>query len=102
MARRTGRCKVCGWRPVAFDARTCPECGASNPNPGAGNRYVSWTVPAGLVVGGLVGAVWGYFGFDKGWVGAFGGGLLGSLPGLIVGLTAGLVAGWIARLFGVR
>jgi hypothetical protein len=73
----------------------------NNPNPGATNRYVARTVPIGALLGGLVGAVWGYFGFAMGAVGAFGGLLVGVLPGLLLGLLAGMVAGLVAWVRGL-
>ncbi len=101
MSAKTGKCATCDYEPVAFDARLCPCCGARNPNPGPTNRYVARTVPAAALLGGLIGAVWGYYGFALGWVGAFGGLLLGVLPGLLLGLFAGMAAGLAVWLCGL-
>jgi hypothetical protein len=98
----TGKCATCGYGPVAFDAQTCPKCGARNPNPSATNRYVALSVPIGLLVFGLAGAVWGYFTFDAGAGGAIGGFLIGALPGVVLGLVASMVASLLVRLFGIR
>lgn len=42
-------CRHCGHGPVAVDARSCPQCGGGNPNPGRGSRWGAW--------GALIGAV---------------------------------------------
>jgi hypothetical protein len=101
MSVKTGRCKTCDYEPVAFDARLCPRCGASHPNPGPTNRYVARLAPAGALLGGFGGAVWGYYGFKMGGAGAFGGFVLGVLAGLVLGLLAGMAAGLVSWLCGL-
>jgi hypothetical protein len=93
-----GSCRVCGYEPVAFDARNCPQCAASNPNPGIANRCVGRGVVLGLVGGILLGGVWGYATFNIGLAGAFGGALIGSLAGVLLGTFGGIVAAMVIRL----
>jgi hypothetical protein len=98
----TGSCRACGHAPVAFGARSCPICGAANPNPGIGDRYGGRGAVYGLVAGILVGSVWGYLGFHVGLAGAFGGALIGALVGLVFGLIGGWFMAIVAWLSGVR
>src|SRR5262245_37224467 len=98
----TGSCRACGHEPVAFGARTCPNCGFANPNPGVGDRYGGRGAMYGLVAGILVGGAWGWFAHSFTLVGAIAGAMVGSLVGLVLGLVAGLVIATAAWLVGVR
>jgi hypothetical protein len=99
----TARCRVCGYEPVAYDARACPHCAAASPNPGIGNRYAGYGVILGGIIGALVCGIWAWLGFGNPHpVGALVLAALGSLPGMFVGLLGGLVVAAVARLFGVR
>jgi hypothetical protein len=98
----TGKCYACGYDPVGFDALACPQCATRNPNPGVGNRYAGRGVLYGLLAGVGIGGVWGFIGYDTGWVGAFVGVLLGAVPGMFLGIVAGLLTAAFTRLSGVR
>ena len=100
MPEATGKCRVCGHEPVAFDARACPKCGGKDPNPGVTNRMVGRTTVAGALLGISVGAIWGYL--VKETVGAVAGGIIGALAGILLGLILGLVAGATAWIAGKR
>lgn len=97
-----GTCSICGYSPVAIDARTCPKCGGQNPCPGVGNRFAGRGALIGLVIGVLAGSVLGYDRLTEGGAGAFGGALLGALAGLVIGLIIGLLAAMVAWIFGKR
>ena len=94
----TGSCSACGKSPVAFNARTCPHCGASNPNPSIGNRFAGRGMLIGLFAGAAVGALWGHLSGSR--MGALGGGLLAAIPGLFAGMVIGLAFAAAARLTG--
>ena len=94
----TNSCSACGYSPVAVDARSCPRCGASNPNPGRINRFVGRGMLFGLGVGSVVGAGAGWFSGQPGM--AFGGALLGAIPGLFVGMILGLVMAVVSAVSG--
>jgi hypothetical protein len=99
----TGKCRECGYRPVAFGAPECPRCGTDNPNPGVVSRFTGRAGLGGALIGTIIGASWGYVSFALGGIaGALGGGLLGALAGVILGLAMGLAAGLTARIFGWR
>jgi hypothetical protein len=95
-----GCCNTCGYSPVAFGARACPNCGARNPNPGVCDRFAGRGMLIGLVAGFLAGAPCGYFSKAEGSpAAAVAGALVGAIAGLIVGLIVGLMlsfVGWVA------
>jgi len=92
----TGSCSVCGYAPVAFGARTCPRCGAREPNPSLATRFAGRGMLLGLAGGAVVG---GAIGWASGLPAmAFGGALLGALPGLLVGLVIGLLTAAVSAL----
>lgn len=98
-----GSCRTCGYSPVAFGARACPNCGGRNPNPAVCDRTAGRGMLIGLVGGFLVGGVCGYFSDGERSLGtAVCGALVGAIPGLIVGLVVGLVLAFIAWLAGKR
>jgi hypothetical protein len=96
----TGTCFACAYAPVAFNASTCPRCGAREPNPGIGNRFAGRGTLLGFAGGALVGGALGYV--AAGVAGAVGGALLGALAGLVLGLFLGLTAALVAWLSGRR
>jgi hypothetical protein len=94
----TGLCSVCGYAPVAVDARSCPRCGARNPNPGTANRFAGPGMLYGLGAGAVVGSVLGWY--SGGPAMALGGALLGAIPGLFAGLLVGLLVAMVSALSG--
>jgi hypothetical protein len=97
---RTGRCRHCGFRPLAFGVEECPNCCGRNPNPGVISRYTNRGTVIGIVAGAAVGVTWGYL--AKGVAGVIGGILLGPLAGIFLGIFGGLLAGITARVMGKR
>jgi hypothetical protein len=98
-----GSCKTCGYSPVAFGARACPNCGSRNPNPGVCDRFAGRGMLIGLVGGFLAGGVGGYISNAEGsaaW--AVAGALTGGIAGLIVGLVVGLMLAFVAWVAGKR
>ncbi len=98
----TGTCRACAYEPVAFDAPTCPRCGAVRPNPGVGNRFAQRGVVIGFLAGVLIGSICGLVGYDWKLSGILAGAVLGCLPGAFLGLVGGLFAAAAARLSGTR
>ncbi len=96
----TGKCRYCGYTPVAFEAQTCPKCGGKYPNPGVVSRFAGLSTWLGILIGGGAGAVLGSFFGGVGYAIAYC--LLGILLGCFLGLAGGLAAGLAARLFGKR
>jgi hypothetical protein len=99
---KTGSCKVCDYRPVAFDVWECPRCGASDPNPGTGSKLAGRGMLIGMGVGALVGGAYGAAKSEEAWIGFIVGCMLGPLLGMVVGLALGLVAALISWLTGGR
>lgn len=100
-----GSCRVCAYEPVAFAARTCPNCGANNPNPGVCDRFAGRGMLIGLFGGVVAGGVGGYFARPDGSVPmttATAGALAGAIAGLIVGLVGGLMLAGLAWVAGKR
>lgn len=95
---KLGNCRLCGHSPVAVDARSCPRCGAGNPNPGLGSRWGARGALIGAVGAGGLEAVWGFVNQY-----AFSGIIILSLfvavVGALIGLLGGMAAGGMARLF---
>ena len=98
-----GACRTCGYSPVAFGARACPNCGARNPNPGVCDRVAGRGMLIGLAAGFLLGGVGGYFAdAEHSAGGAIAGALTGAIGGLILGLIVGLMLAFVAWVFGKR
>src|SRR5688572_8892015 len=98
-----GSCHTCGYSPVAYGARACPDCGARNPNPAVCDRIAGRGMLIGLVAGFLVGGVCGYFAkTEDSLVAAVCGALVGGIAGLIVGLVVGLLLSFVAWLAGKK
>ena len=101
MPTEIGRCRLCGYEPVAFNAPICPKCGGNDPNPGVAGRYVGRAALGGLFLGILAGTAWGTF--DRGTTSAvIGSGVIGAMAGLILGMLGGLVFGSVAWMIGKR
>jgi hypothetical protein len=96
-------CRHCGYQSVSAEARHCPNCGKAGPLPGVISRWAGRGAMAGMLFGGIGGAVWGYSVLAGGGVSGFiAGGVLGFIFGLPLGMGGGLVAGIAARVAGHR
>ena len=107
-----GKCRHCGYEPVASDTRRCPNCGEKVSNLGVVFRYAL----RGAVIGIILGAVFRLVGTVLGMIWAFNElgsagtapnaaklaegishavvvTLLGALAGLLIGFLAGIVVG---------
>lgn len=104
-----GKCKECGYSPVAAGARDCPKCGKRNPNPTVTDRITGRSMLIGLFLGVLVFGAIGFFHVDKdgstgGIAGAIAFGLMGGIAGLALGIMGGFclsIFAWLLRVFGV-
>ena len=102
----TGTCRSCGYVPVAFDAKRCPQCAERNPNPGMIDRAVRMGAKIGAVGGVVFGTV--YFGWIYLGLGevramfAILGAIFSLIGGTIIGFAIGFGVGLISKLFGTK
>lgn len=84
-----GRCRHCGYRPVAYDAPECPQCAGHDPNKHPrtqlGERLNLWILLASVPIGSIVGAVLARGNPEQ----MIGGAFFGFLGGAVVGATLG-------------
>lgn len=86
----SGKCRHCGYEPVAYDAPICPQCAGWRPNA----SQFRWSA-LGCVVGLIPGLIWGATSLSPGdAAGAIVGGLILGAVGSAFGNFAGRVASW--------
>jgi len=96
----TGKCRHCGYEPVAYDADICPNCARWHPNPGVVSKYAGISTWIGILLGSGAGAIWGAS--VGGIITVIIQSLMGALVGCMVGLVSGLTIGVTAWLCGKR
>jgi hypothetical protein len=101
MATITLKCSFCGYMPVsAIYWQKCPKCGTARPP--EGSPYAGRGALVGLLIGGFVGAAFGYAAFGRGWEAALAGAALGAIPGVLLMVFLRLAKATAARLAGKR